>query len=144
MPDPLTIALHYLKFRPRTVFEIEQKLKIKKFDDEEIKKVITVLKKNKLLDDESFTKMWIHDRNLFKPTGAIRLRLELVKLGVDKELITKLIKDQDEVLLARQAAERKKRLYAKYESQERREKLLAFLIRRGFSYSSAKKALEEI
>ena len=50
MNDPLKIALHFLKFRPRSIFEIEQKLKTKGVPDKETKRVIEILKKNKLLD----------------------------------------------------------------------------------------------
>jgi len=43
--DALNIALHFLKFRPRSVFEIETKLKSKNISESEIKKVINVFKK---------------------------------------------------------------------------------------------------
>ncbi len=52
MKDAIDIALHFLKFRPRTVFEIEKKLKEKKISQDEIDKTIRVLKQNKLLDDD--------------------------------------------------------------------------------------------
>ena len=42
------VALHFLKFRPRSCFEIERKLKQKKFSDLEIKKTIEILKQEKL------------------------------------------------------------------------------------------------
>ena len=80
--DALSIALHFLKFRPRSVFEIEQKLKSKKIPDSEIKKVIAVLKKNKLLDDKEFAKMWVRDRNTLRPSGSFLLKLELKKKGI--------------------------------------------------------------
>jgi len=54
MQNALKIALHFLKFRPRTVFEIRQKLRSKKCEGREIEKVISVLKKNQLLDDKNF------------------------------------------------------------------------------------------
>src|SRR3990172_12704691 len=95
--DEISIALHYLKFRPRSVFEVEQKLKSKKISDSEIKKTIAVLKKNKLLDDENFAKMWVRDRNLLKPSGSYLLKLELKKLGLSEENIEKALSGQDEI-----------------------------------------------
>src|SRR3989304_8842660 len=96
MQDSINIALRFLKFRPRTVFEIEKKLKTKRFKDKEIKKVISVLKKNKLLDDENFAKMWVRDRNLLKPSGSYLLKMELRKLGIADEIIEETLEKQDE------------------------------------------------
>ena len=87
MSNPLNIALHYLKFRPRSVFEIEKKLKEKKISEEEIQKTVGVLKKNQLLDDEKFAKMWVRDRNLLKPEGSYLLKMELKKLGIAENTI---------------------------------------------------------
>ena len=135
--DALSIALHFLKFRPRSVFEIEQKLKQKKVSDLEIKKIITVLKKNKLLDDEKFAKMWVRDRNLLKPTGSYLLKLELKKKGIADEIIEEALKDQDEESLARKAIEGK----ARYRRADFAKKA-AFLARRGFSTSVIYKILK--
>jgi len=128
--DVLSVALHFLKFRPRSVFEIEQKLQSKKIASAEIKKVVSVLKKNKLLDDRKFAKMWVRDRNLLKPEGSFLLKLELRKLGVSDNDIENALKDQDEEKLARQALESKSRL-----KQANFAKKAAFLQRRGFKTS---------
>jgi len=136
--DALTIALRFLKFRPRSVFEIRKKLEAKRIDEKEIEKVISVLKKNKLLDDREFAKMWVRDRNLLKLSGAFLLKMELRKLGVSAEDIEEALKDQDEESLARQALESKSRLKdAGYE------KKVGFLRRRGFKTSVIYKVLRE-
>lgn len=135
--DALYIALHFLKFRPRSVFEIEQKLTNKKIPEKEIEKVIAVLKKNKLLDDALFAKMWVRDRNLLHPIGSFLLKLELKKFGINEEIISQVIKDQDEESLARDALESKGRLKnAEYE------KKAGYLKRRGFSTSTIYKLLK--
>lgn len=127
MKDSLNIALRFLKFRPRTVFEIEKKLESKKISEEEIKKTIRVLKQNQLLDDKKFAKMWISDRNSFKPSGSYLLKLELKKLGVADSLIEEALAGQNEEKLARQAIESKSRL-----KNANFQKKAAFLQRRGF------------
>src|SRR3990167_6992968 len=125
--DALSISFHFLKFRPRTVFEIEQKLKSKKISQDEINKVIKILKDQKLLDDEKFAKMWVRDRNLLKPTGSYLLKLELKKLGIGPEIIEGVLKNQDEEEFAREALKSKAR-YCEADF----EKQAAFLQRRGF------------
>lgn len=136
--DPLSISLYFLKFRPRTVFEITEKLKSKNILEGAIKETISVLKRNGLLDDENFAKMWVRDRNLLKPTGSFLLKLELKKLGVVDFIIEEAISGQDEEDLARQAIEMKGR----YRGAEF-EKKAQFLQRRGFSMNIIFKVLKK-
>jgi len=126
--DALSTALHFLKFRPRSVFEVEQKLKQKGVIKSEIEKVISVLKKNNLLDDLEFAKMWVRDRNLLKPTGSYVLKMELRKLGIADGIIEEVLMAQTDEPLARKALEMKYR-----ERNIDYHKKAAFLQRRGFS-----------
>ena len=137
MKDPIKIALQFIKFRPRSVFEVTEKLKSKGVSESEIKKTISVLKQNKLLDDAQFAKMWVRDRNLLKPTGSFLLKFELKKLGISQEYIDTALSDQDEVVLAKQALESKHRYKdADFNHQA------AFLSRRGFSPSTIYKVIK--
>ena len=138
MPNALKIALHFLKFRPRTVFEIEKKLKSKKIPDQEIKQVIAVLKKNQLLDDKNFAKMWVRDRNLLKPEGSYLLKIELKKLGVSKEIIEDALSNQDEERLAQEALKSKSRL-----KNADFQKKASFLQRRGFQMGVIYKVIKD-
>lgn len=126
--NALSIALKYLKFRPRTVFEVKEKLKSKKFDELETEKVIKILIKNKLLDDVKFAQMYVRDRNLLKPTGKYLLKIELRKLGIAENEIEKVLKNQDEERLAKKAIESK----ARYRNADFTRQA-QFLSRRGFS-----------
>jgi len=135
--DSLQIALHFLKFRPRSVFEIRQKLKSKKIDEAEMEKTVAVLLKNGLLDDTEFAKMYVRDRNRFRPSGNFVLRLELKKLGLAENDIEVALSDQDEEVLARAALESK----SKYREAEF-EKQAQFLQRRGFGLNVIMKILK--
>ena len=135
--DSLAIALHFLKFRPRSVFEVENKLKQKRILDSEIQKTISVLKKNKLLDDKEFAKMWVRDRNLLKPEGSYLLKMELRKLRVADGDIEAALSEQNEESLARKAIEGKYR-----ERNIDFDKKAAFLARRGFKTSVIYKILK--
>ena len=148
MADSLQIALHFLKFRPRSVFEVEQKLKSKKISESEIKKIIATLKKNGLLDDKKFAKMWVRDRNLLKPTGSFLLKLELKRLGLSDVDIESALHDQNEEELARRTLESKHRyrnvvrLGSTAASRRDFQKQAAFLQRRGFPTSVIYKILK--
>jgi len=135
--DALATALHFLKFRPRSIFEVRRRLSTK-YEEKEIEKVISVLKKNKLLDDQEFAKMWVRDRNLLKPTGSYLLKLELRKLGIATEIIEEVLTPQRDEVLAKKALESKSRLKnADYE------KKVGFLQRRGFRTSVIFKVLKK-
>jgi len=138
MKDPIKIALRFLKFRPRSVFEVREKLKSKGVSTEEIEKVIKVLKDNQLLDDEKFAKMYVRDRNLLRPTGNYLLKLEMKKLGLPEKDIEDALADQDEEELARQALESKSRYRnADFNHQAQ------FLARRGFNTGVIYKILKK-
>lgn len=138
MKSPIETSLYFLKFRPRTIFEITEKLKSKKYSEKEIKETISVLKRNGLLDDEKFAKMWVGDRNRFKPCGNFLLKLELKKLGIDEVIIEDAISLQDEIELAKLAISLKNRYRdAEFPKQAQ------FLQRRGFSMNVIFKVLKK-
>lgn len=138
MKTPLDIALHFLKFRARSEHEIRQKLMTKNASTEEIDKVIDVLTRNQLLNDEKFAKMYIKDRNTLKPTGKFLLKMEMKRLGLSDDLIEENLSHQDEEDLARRALESKSRL-----REAEFEKKAQFLQRRGFSMNVIMKILKE-
>lgn len=138
MKTPLDIALHFLKFRARSEHEIRQKLTSKNASLEEIDKVIDVLTRNLLLDDEKFAKMYVKDRNTLKPTGKFLLKMEMKRLGLSDDLIEENLSNQDEEDLARRALASKGRL-----QDAEFEKKAQFLQRRGFSMNVIMKILKE-
>ena len=147
MKKKLTIEKYLdrlLKIRLRSQFEIEQKLKQKKYLSEEIEKAIEILKKDNLIDDKRFAYAWVHNREILSPRGKRLLALELRQKGIVPEIIDEVLffDDQYELELARQALKGKQRSYQNLDEFERKRKLLAFLSRRGFSYGIAKEAIE--
>ena len=128
-------AFLLLKFRPRSEKEISERLKIKKFDTEVIRKTILFLKEKSFLNDSYFAKVWLESR-IKKPLGLKKLRLELRQKGVDKEIIDSQIEEiskgyceKDIVLkLARVRLNSLKRI----EPQKKKNRLYGYLMRRGF------------
>lgn len=142
--DALGVALHFLKYRPRSCFEIERKLKQKKFNSDEINKTIRVLKQEGLLNDIEFAKMWIRDRNQLRPSGQKLLFLELRKLGIDSEIAQNALNQEDlsELEKASKAFERKKKIYAKLSPDDFEKKMIGFLSRRGFNWEAISEVLK--
>lgn len=127
-------VVHFLSFRPRSQSEVERNLRKHAIPDEIIAKVIERLVAAGLLNDAEFARRWAENRSEFRPRGARALRVELRQKGVSDTSIEEALHGLDEESLARQAAARKARLLAKLEWPEFRNKLSAYLSRRGFAF----------
>ena len=129
-------ALNYLSYRPRSIKEIERNLQKYKVPEILIPEIIERLKKNNFVNDQEFAKLWIENRNTFRPRGKRALRLELRQKGIDNEEVQPILDELvDEESLAYQAGIKKAKKLANLEWQDFRRKLGAFLGRRGFPYS---------
>lgn len=135
-------AFRLLAFRPRTEKEIIVKLKQKGFAEETITQVIELLREYNYINDIEFAGIWVKNRCRLKPMGKQRLRQELYKKGVNKEVIeTELqqLTPEIEYDMAKRIAEGKL-LKGSIEPQ----KLYSFLLRRGFSPETVKKIILEL
>ena len=129
-------ALNYLSYRPRSIKEIELNLKKYNVPETIIPEVIKRLKSNNFVNDQEFAKLWIENRNTFRPRGKRALQVELRQKGINNEDIQPMLDELvDEESLAYQAGLKKARILANLEWQDFRRKLGAFLARRGFPYS---------
>lgn len=136
-----------LKFRPRSEKEITRRLKEKKFDEQAIKETIGFLKERGFIDDQSFARAWIESR-VRKPLGLIRLRQELMIKGVDKKIIDAEIEAAEEdyiepEIVKKIARERFKKLKG-VQAQKARNRLYAYLLRRGYSSEIVIDALNKL
>ena len=137
-------ALHYLSFRTRSEAEIRKNLRKHQFSDEVADDVIERLQRQHLVDDLAFAQNWIENRSEFRPRGQRALQAELRQKGIANEIIADALTDIDEENLAYQAAVKQVRKYRQLEWQEFRQKMIAFLARRGFSYGVAAPAVQKI
>lgn len=137
-------ALRFLSFRPRSESEVRDYLRRKVPLDALIDAVIRKLKDLDYVDDRAFVSWWIEQRIRFKPRGKMLLRSELFAKGVDRDLIeVELAKYslEDELSWAKKVLEKKASHYEKLKLRERKEKLLAYLSRRGFSWEVIERLL---
>lgn len=138
-------AMRLISIRPRSTKELKDKLILKKYNLSLIDKVLHDLKKEKFLDDKTFTKQWIYHRTEFSGHGKRRIESELFKKGVISEIIEKeipKIKESQELLRALGIAQKKQPLIRETDKYKKREKLAAFLSRKGYSWEIIKKVLD--
>lgn len=134
----------FLSYRPRSEKEIYDYLGKKKLKDEEKEKIIKKLKKEKLIDDLEFARWFLEQRQTFRPKGSYALRQELRQKGIGEKIINQVLPNREEELsLAKKALVKAEKKYASFLGREKKEKLMAYLRRRGFSWEVVKKAVDE-
>lgn len=138
-------ALHFLSYRPRSINEVRRNLLKHGFDETLVEQTLDRLQENGLLDDKEFARAWVENRRAFRPRSASALRMELRQKGLGDEVIQSALDENvDEETLAREAARKQARRYAGLEWAEFRQKMGAFLARRGFSYAVIAPVISEI
>ncbi|AFG35706.1 hypothetical protein Ferpe_1648 [Fervidobacterium pennivorans DSM 9078] len=90
--DPLSVALRFIKFRARSQWEVENRLKKEGFSDEVINQTIEKLKESGFIDDEKFAYLYAYDSLVIHYKGPYRIRYELRQLHVDEYVIEDAIK----------------------------------------------------
>ncbi|MBQ6130411.1 RecX family transcriptional regulator [Candidatus Saccharibacteria bacterium] len=137
-------TLEWVFMRPRSIRETRDHLRLKRFQksytysDEDIEAVIEKLQQKSYLDDKKFAIWYIDNRNLKKGISRRQLELELSQKGIDRSLI-------DDLLAAsgRSDAIEIKKIISKKARKLPEEKLLRYLVSKGFPYDLSKSLLIE-
>jgi regulatory protein len=137
-------ALNFLSFRPRSEAEVRRNLREKAVEEEIVEAAVERLTRAGLLNDREFARYWVENRLQFKPRGARALRQELWEKGVPDAIIAETLESFDAEDVARRVAEAGARRMAHLEPADFRQKLSAYMARRGFSYAVIQPLVEEM
>lgn len=141
----IDVAANLLSYRPRSAQEIRQKLRKKDYDEFVIETAIERMTNLGYLDDMAFARFWIESRNRSKPRGRRALSYELRNKGVADTIIRELLDEMvDETSGAYEAAQKRIRRMRGKTQFEFKQKVGAFLQRRGFNYEAVNQTLEQI
>ena len=136
-------SVRYLAYRPRSRKEIERHLNKKKYTSAAVAKTIRRLMESRLIDDRSFANWWVAHRCRLKPRSTYALRFELLQKGIDEGIISAVLEKTDDGVMALALLESRSKRWRGLDRHKKRQKILAFLHRRGFGYSVAKTAYEQ-
>ena len=136
-------ALHFLERKYRTKKEVSDKLVSYGYSDSVIERVLFFLEKYGYVDDWEYAQRYLRQRQKMNPRGQFLLKRELREKGIEDSLIEKAFcaVPQEELSEALKVLGRKAYRYDLLDSKDRH-KLYQLLLRRGFSYDTAKKALD--
>ena len=137
-------ALKYLGYKMRSKKQVITKLEQNDFPPNVINKVINILEKYNYINDEDFAKAFIKDKLNLNGYGIFKISYDLKILGIEEEIYKKYLYN-DKFINEEQKA--KDLLLKKLKGKniqdldyKEKQKIYAYLARRGFSYDSINKA----
>lgn len=135
-------ALEWVLARPHSEKEcrdyLRRKIFEKKLDKNHIDIIIDKLKTKKYLDDLRFAEWYIENRFAKKGVSVKRLKMELLKKGVSKDITEQVLENSDR----NDRGELEKMILKKRSKYREDEKLIAYLVRQGFSYDLVREVLQ--
>jgi regulatory protein len=141
-------AYSLLRSRPRSEYELRQRLKIKGYSKDVVESIVSGLKRAGEIDDTKFARLWVESRMHQNPMGDVVLRRELQEKGVSDGIIETTLADKaahyDEFKVAFNMAEERFRQLAKLDKKKALKRLYDFLMRRGFTFDTVQRIVEEI
>lgn len=82
-------AIQYLTYKNRSKKEIEEYLKKQGFSLKDIESTIKILEERKIINEDTYLKMFIHDQILLTNNGPKKIEKKLLDLGFSEENIEK-------------------------------------------------------
>ncbi len=148
------MCMRLISKRPRSTWEIKQYLG-KKFikyarlitdPDASMTRLVDRLTQSDFLNDTAFINWWVDSRSSFRPKGKRALQVELRQKGISNDDIEAHFESHtlDETTLALHVLLKKERVLSALEPKLRTKKATELLLRRGFTYDIAKKAIEKL
>ena len=139
-------ALQFINHRPRSITETRRRLEEKGFEGEVIEATVNRLVEKHLLNDLDFSRLWIENRNTFRPRSNRLLAYELRLKGVSDDVIAQALESfgGDQTELAYQAGIKKAKQCQNETRLDFLKKVGGYLGRRGFHYGIVKPTVERL
>lgn len=141
-------ALSLLSFRARSEKEIRDRMLQKGYELSVIENTVQYLKEQRYVNDREFAEAFIKDKAELSHYGRNRIKTELLKKGIPKEMIDELIEatiqTDTEYETARELAESKMKSYQKDKKDSQYRKLSGYLLRKGYSYDIVSRVVKEL
>ncbi len=142
-------AFDYLGRRLHSYNELKLKLLRKKYEVSMIEEVLDQLKEKKMIDDYEFGKIYFEEKIRTKSWGKNKIKSELYKKGIEREIVDEIMNLEKEVSYidkAMQLAEKKLRILSNrnYNKRELSTKLYSFLSSRGYDYDTINEVINRL
>ena len=143
-------ALSFLARRFHSEKELLIKLKTKAYEEQLIKIVLNDLREKSFIDDQVFANHFIEEKLKKKRWGKNKIRAALFSKGVSSSIIDDVLQsfnseeDQNEVALSLAKKKLKNLKLRETDSKKLKQKIISFLLSRGFDYEVSSGAVNKI
>jgi regulatory protein len=137
----LDYAYKLLSYRQRSEQELKRRLRMKGYDEDEVREAVGRLQELDILDDPAFARnlrIQSEERKHFGRKGA---RMYLRRMGIQPGDADEALDGYNELEVARRLVERKRRLIGTLSEAANRRKIIGYLQRRGYSLTTVRKVL---
>ncbi len=146
--DALALALKALAACERTETELRRQLVRRGFPQPTVATVLDRLRAKGLIDDHRYAREYVRTQSARRGLGPEALRAKLAQLGVVPSIVDEALAQEMSVegqrALAEAAARKRMRQLRRLPGEQRRSRVYAFLLRRGFDYDVAAEVLERL
>lgn len=144
--DAYRKALFMLERKARTTAELSKALKLKGYAPEVVTGCLERLQARRMLDDSAYAKRFTEQRAVGQRKGRMLIRQELQQRGIGREDIEEAMEELDSQVEEESALHlaRKRWPNIKGSDRERKQKLMAMLLRRGFPSGVVRAAVQQV
>ncbi len=138
------LALYYIGIKARTEAEIRKKLTEKGAASQICDKTVDFLKEYGYINDEEYARMYISDACNLKKHGARRIKMDLRMKGISDDISQRIFSEiEPDFYSPLSALTEKKAAGLDISDPKQRNRLIAFLQRRGYGINEIIKAVKE-
>lgn len=137
------VVIDLLSRRPRSRRELTDRLRRRGIAEAVIERVLDDLTRRGFVDDAAFARYWVENRQANQPRGQRALAAELRAKGVEREVIDQAVTAGlgDETAAALALARRRARSLHEADPLRFRQRLGAFLQRKGYAYETVREVV---
>lgn len=137
-------ADRFIGFKMRTEKEVRDKLTSEDFSQDIVDRVVASMLKYKYIDDEGYARMYTRDCINLKKWGPQRIKAELCKRGISTLIAERAVSEampEDNSSIIASLIEKK--IKNTPLDLKEKQKIINFLLRRGFNYNDIKTVIED-
>lgn len=142
------IALNFVSYKPRTEYQVTVKLRKEKFTNEEINAAVQFLQEFGYLNDFHYAQRYVLYAKAQKKLSKRKIEIDLAKRGISKDIISNVIgetiSEDEELDNAMKAARKKYETLLVRNVQQSEQKLINYLLNKGFTFETIKKVVEKL
>lgn len=141
-------ALNFVSYKPRTEYQVVVKLRKEKFTNEEINTAVQFLKEFGYIDDFHYAQRYVLYAKVQKKSSKRKIEIDLTKRGINKDIISNVLKEtfseDEELENAMKIAHKKYETLLARNAQQPEQKLINYLLGKGFSFEVTKEVIEKL